>query len=128
MKEKIRGFFHRNGHEGVMICSSEVTHASGLVDAVGIEERLFLRRHIMTLFIQFGKEAARIAGVAGAAMLLDLKEEGVSIAIHKPTKDLLGVTTRFAFFPEFFTRTAPVVHESGLYGITERILIHPGHH
>ena len=101
---------------------------SGLVDGVRIEKRLFLRRKIISLLVQLGEEAAGVAGVAGAAMLDDFKEEGVAVAIHKPTQDLLRVAARFALLPKLFTRAAPVVHVAGFDGMTEGILIHPGHH
>lgn len=54
------------------------------VNAVGIEERLFLRREIVPLLVELDIEAARKAGVAGATVLLDLEEEGVAITIDEP--------------------------------------------
>ena len=61
-------------------------------------------------------------------MLLHLEEKGVSVAIDKPAEDLLGVAAGFTLLPEFFAGAAPVVHEAGLDGMAEGVLVHPGHH
>lgn len=98
------------------------------VDAVRIEERFFLWREIVPLIIELDVEAACEAGVAGATMLFDFKEEGVAIAIHEPAEDLLRVAARFAFFPELLAGAAPVVHVAGLNGVFERVFVHPRHH
>jgi hypothetical protein len=41
--------------------------------------------------------------VAGAAGLLDLKEEHIAVAIRKPATDFLRVTTGLTLEPEFFS-------------------------
>ena len=61
------------------------------VDAVGTEERLFFRRKIIPLLVELDIEAAGKSGVAGAAVLLDLEEEGVAITIDEPAQDPLRV-------------------------------------
>ena len=100
----------------------------GLVDAFGIKERFFLWREVVPGLIKLGIKAAGIAGVAGAADLLDLEEEGVAVAVDKPAEDLLSVAARFPLLPELFAGAAPVVHVAGLNGVLEGILVHPGHH
>ena len=61
------------------------------VNAVGTEERLFLGRKVVPRLVELDIEAARKAGVAGAAVLLDLEEESVAVAIDEPTQDPLRV-------------------------------------
>ena len=99
-----------------------------LVDAVGTEERLFLGWKVVSGLVQLDIEAAGETGVAGAAVLLDLEEEGVAVAIDEPTQDPLRVAARLAFLPELLAGAAPVVHVAGLDGMPEGILVHPGHH
>ena len=74
------------------------------------------------------EEAALVAGVAGAGFLFDLEEEHILVAVDKPADDALGVTTGFAFEPEFAARAAPVGHEALLEGHGEGFAIHPGEH
>ncbi len=66
--------------------------------------------------------------MTGAAVLLDLEEEGVAVAIDEPTQDPLRVAARLAFLPELPAGAAPVVHVAGLDGMLQGILVHPGHH
>lgn len=99
-----------------------------LVNAVGTEERLFLRRKVVPGLVELDIEAAGETGVAGAAVLLDLEEEGVAVAIDEPSQDPLRVAARLAFLPELPAGAAPVVHVAGFDGMPEGILVHPGHH
>jgi len=55
------------------------------------------------LSVEFLEEATQVAGVAGAAGLLDLKEEHIAVAIRKPATDCLRVTTGPTLEPEFFS-------------------------
>ena len=53
--------------------------------------------------VEFLEEATQVSGVAGAAGLLDLKEEHIAVAIRKPATDFLRVTTGLTLEPEFFS-------------------------
>ena len=66
--------------------------------------------------------------MAGAGSLIDLKEQSITVAIGKPTNDVLGMSARFAFEPKLIAGTAPIVHQAGFQGFRERLLIHPAHH
>ena len=53
--------------------------------------------------VEFLEEATQVSGVAGAAGLLDLKEEHIAVTIRKPATDFLRVTTGLTLEPEFFS-------------------------
>jgi predicted regulator of Ras-like GTPase activity (Roadblock/LC7/MglB family) len=66
--------------------------------------------------------------MAGAAGLLDLKEEHIAVAVRKPAADFLRVTAGLALEPKRFSRAAPIVHEAGFEGLLEGFAIHPREH
>lgn len=66
--------------------------------------------------------------MAGAAVLIDFEEQGVTIAVDKPTQDLLRVAAGLTFFPELLAGTAPVVHVARLDRVLEGVFVHPSHH
>ena len=80
------------------------------------------------LSVEFLEETTQVSGVAGAAGLLDLKEEHIAVTIRKPATDFLRVTTGLTLEPEFFSRATPIVHEAGLERLLEGFAIHPGEH
>ena len=92
---------------------------SGLVDAVWIEESLLLRREVVSSLVELGIKAAGIAGVAGAADLLDLEEQGVAVAVDEPAEDPLGVAAGLTLLPELLAGATPVVHVAGLDGVLQ---------
>ncbi len=78
--------------------------------------------------VHFLKEAAFVAGVAGAGFLFDFEEENILVAVHEPADDALGVAAGLAFEPELAARAAPVGHESLLKSHGEGFAIHPSEH
>ena len=74
------------------------------------------------------EEAGFITLVTGGAVLLDLDEEDVAIAIEGDVLDGLGIAAFLAFHPEFLAGTAPKVGLAGGDGALKGGAIHPGHH
>jgi hypothetical protein len=66
--------------------------------------------------------------VAGAADLLDLEKEHVTVTVCEPANHFLLVAAGFTFEPELLSRAAPIVHKAGLQGFLEGLVIHPGKH
>jgi len=99
-----------------------------LVHAVLVEGLLIPNREGTAPPVEFLKKAAQISRVTGSPGLLDFKEEHVAITVRKPAADLLFMAAGLALEPELFSRTAPVMHESGLERLFERVAIHPGEH
>ena len=99
-----------------------------LIHAVLVEGLLIPNREGTASPVEFLKKAAQISRVTGSPGLLDFKEEHVAITVRKPAADLLFMAAGLALEPELFSRTAPVMHESGLERLFERVAIHPGEH
>src|SRR4051794_40182509 len=53
------------------------------------------------------EEAGAIALVTGGALLFDLNQQGVAVAIERDVFDVLGVAAGLAFHPIFLARAAP---------------------
>ena len=67
-----------------------------------IEELLFADFERCAVAVEFLEEAALVAGMAGAAGLLDFEEQRIGVAIGGPANDLLRVAAGLAFEPVLF--------------------------
>ncbi len=75
-------------------------HLRFLIDAGVVETFRLAHGQRSGIPVEFLEKAAQVAGVAGAAGLLDLKEERIAVTIRKPAPDFLRVTTGLALEPE----------------------------
>lgn len=75
-------------------------HLRSLIDAGVVEAFRLAHGQWSGIPVEFLKKAAQVAGVAGAAGLLDLKEEHIAVTIRKPATDFLRVTTGLTLEPE----------------------------
>ncbi len=66
--------------------------------------------------------------MTGSALLFDLNQERVAVAIEGDVFHVLRVAAGFALHPIFLARAAPEVGLAGFDGVFERGAVHPGHH
>ena len=98
-----------------------------LIDFVGTFEHFFRDFELPGGFD--GTEETRfVTFVAGGAVLGNLNQEGVTIAIERDIANRLGVSAFLAFHPELLAGTTPEMSFAGFHCLLQRSTVHPGHH
>ena len=77
---------------------------------------------------QVGVEAGAVAGVAGRALLVDLDQQGVAVAVEADLLDPLAVAGGLALDPVLLAGPAPVRRPAGGQGAVQRLVVHPAQH
>ena len=77
---------------------------------------------------QVGVEAGAVAGVAGRALLVDLDQQGVAVAVEPDLLDPLPVAGGLALDPVLLARAAPVRRPAGRQRAGQRLVVHPAQH
>ena len=92
-------------------------------------ENLFLGcLECLALTFDGAEEAGVVTLMTGGAILLDLDEERVAVAVEGDVFDGLGVAAFLAFHPVFLAGAAPKMGLASLDGVGERGAVHPRHH
>jgi hypothetical protein len=74
------------------------------------------------------KETRQATGVTGNTYLLNLEQQGITVAIELNAVQFLAVTRLLAFTPQSTTTARPVTGISRIEAFTKRSLVHPGKH
>ena len=77
---------------------------------------------------EVGVEAGAVAGVAGGALLVDLDQQGVAVAVEPDLPDVLPVAGGLALDPVLLPRAAPVRRAAGADGAGQGLVVHPAQH
>ena len=70
----------------------------------------------------------RVPGVARRALLVDLDQEGVAVAVHPDLLHVLPVAGGLALDPVLLPRAAPVRRPPGAEAAVQRLVVHPRQH
>ena len=73
-------------------------------------------------------EAGAVAGVAGGALLVDLDQQRVAVAVEADLLDLLPVAGGLALDPVLLARAAPERRPAGGQRAVQRLVVHPAEH